>query len=385
MSQELKPGDWSAFRSQMPIAEKWAYFDHAAVAPLSRPTQLAMQKWLATAVADGDVYWPEWAAEIEKARRTAAELIGSDYEEIAFVANTTAGITLVAEGCPWSPGDNVVVPDNEFPSNAYPWMNLASRGVETRRVPTENGKVDLDRLLEACDENTRLISVSWVGFGSGYRIDLEQLVQRAHERSILVFVDAIQGLGVLPMNVKRIPIDFLAADGHKWMLGPEGAGLFYARRDHLKWLRPIGVGWNSVQQQYSFDHIDLNLVDEARRYEGGTANMAGVHGFGAALKLLQQAGLGADSTLLADRVKAISDHAIDQLRAIGCEIHSHREGEQWSGIVSFSMPGDPMAIRKKCIDNGVVLSCRSGRLRIATHAYNNEEDVERLVRVLSDS
>lgn len=382
MTHEIETGDWQAFRQQMPIAEKWAYFDHAAVAPLSRPTQSAITKWLATAVEDGDAYWPEWAAEIERTRRTAAELIGSDYEEIALVPNTTAGITLVAEGCPWSQGDNVVVPENEFPSNAYPWLNLASRGVETRRVPVEDGVVSLDRLFEACDENTRLISVSWVGFASGFRLDLAQLVERAHERSILVFVDAIQGLGVLPLNVKRIPIDFLAADGHKWMLGPEGAGLFYTQRRHLNWLRPIGVGWNSVQQQYHFDHIDLNLVDEARRYEGGTQNMAGMHGFGAALKLLQNAGLSPDSMLLANRVKEVSDYAIQELKAAGCEIHSHRDGDHWSGIVSFSVAGDPVDVRKKCIENGVVVSCRGGRLRIAVHAYNNHADVDRLIALL---
>ncbi|MCR9115735.1 MAG: aminotransferase class V-fold PLP-dependent enzyme [bacterium] len=385
MPEQPEIGDFAGFRQQMPVAEKWAYLDHAAVGPLTSPTQEAISKWLETAVNDGDVYWPEWSAMVERTRRTAAELIGADYEEIALMPNTTAGITLVAEGCPWSEGDNVVIPANEFPSNAYPWMNLASRGVETRRVAVDDGVLDLDRLFAACDENTRLISVSWIGYATGYRIDLAELVERAHQRSILVFVDAIQGLGVFPINVKRIPIDFLAADGHKWMLGPEGAGMFFTQRANLNWLRPIGVGWNSVQQKYDFDHIDLNLNDEASRYEGGSQNMVGMHGFGASLKLLQDYGLEPDAPVLADRVREITDYACERLTAAGGDIHSHRDGDHWSGIVSFSWPGEPQAVRKSCIDRGVVLSCRGGRLRLAAHAYNDTADVDRLMDALSAS
>ena len=221
--------------------------DHAAVAPLPAPARDAVLQWSREAAEVGDVAWPRWAERVEEVRRLCAALIGADEDEIAFVPNTTAGISLVAEGLPWRAGDNVVTLANEFPSNLYPWMNLGDRGVETRRVEAPQGRVEVDQILERCDARTRLISVSWVGYASGWRMDLAELVERAHQRGILVFLDAIQGLGVFPMDVRQTPVDFLAADGHKWMLGPEGAGIFYVRREHLQRLRPIGVGWNSVR------------------------------------------------------------------------------------------------------------------------------------------
>jgi selenocysteine lyase/cysteine desulfurase len=153
---------------------------------------------------------------------------------------------LVAEGFPWQSGDNVVVPADEFPTNQYPWMNLASRGVETRQVPVEGGRIDLNRLEAACDTHTRIVALSWVGFLSGWRTDLKAAAEMAHRRGALLFVDAIQGLGAFPIDVQTTGIDFLAAGAQKWLLGPEGVGLFYLRRDHLPTLRPLGVGAHSV-------------------------------------------------------------------------------------------------------------------------------------------
>ena len=151
-------------RAAMPVSLRWAYFDHAAVAPLTAPAAEALQKWAAEALAEGDTVWPDWSRRVEATRASAARMIGATVEEIALVPNTTAGITLVAEGLDWRSGDNVVTLADEFPSNVYPWMNLASRGVETRRVPTENGRLDLEMLAAACDARTRIVSVSWVGF-----------------------------------------------------------------------------------------------------------------------------------------------------------------------------------------------------------------------------
>ena len=220
---------WQSFRQQMPVAQRWAYFDHAAVAPLPERTRAAVTRWVDLAATEGDTVWPSWSNRVEQCRGLAARLIHAEPAEIALVHSTTEGITLVAEGYPWQPGDNVVTLDNEFPSNQYPWLNLASRGVETRRVPAVDGRVDLDRLADACDARTRIVTVSWVGYASGYRVDLDQVAELAHRKGALLFVDAIQGLGVFPLDVQKTPIDFLAADGHKWLLGPEGAGLFYLR------------------------------------------------------------------------------------------------------------------------------------------------------------
>ena len=383
---QLPVETWQTFRAQMPVTKNWAYFDHAAVAPLSLPTATALEKWSHQAVHHGDTQWPDWYAGAELTRQHAATMIGAHTDEIALVPNTTTGIHLVAEGFPWQAGDNLVTLSNEFPSNLYPWMNLQSRGVETRRVVVEHAAIDIDQILEVCDERTRIVSVSWVGYASGWRIDVNRLVEAVHNRGGLLFLDAIQGLGVFPLDVQQCGVDFLAADGHKWMLGPEGAGLFYIRKEHLNRLRPLGVGWHSVVHAFDFSHVDLNLRPTAARYEGGSQNMAGMLALGASLEFLTEMGVGTNASTVADRVLQVTDASVDRLRRLGAIIHSDRKNiKHNSGIVSFSIPGkDPTEIRQRCLEQKVVLSCRDGRLRISPHAYVNEEDVERLCRAVSD-
>lgn len=372
-------GDWDDFRRQMPIARQWAYFDHAAVAPMSGPAQAALVNWAEDATVNGSANYPAWTRRVEHLRTLAARLIGALPEEIALVSNTTAGINLVAEGFPWKPGDNIVTRADEFPSNQYPWLHLADRGVETRRIPTEGGKLNFDQLAAACDDRTRIVSVSWVAFSSGWRHDLDQLAGLVHKRGALLFLDAIQGLGVFPLDVRQTPVDFLAADGHKWLLGPEGAGLFFTRREHLNLLRPVGVGWNSVRNDHDFSHIELVFKDTAARYEGGSQNVAGLSALEASLELLSQFGMPAISR----RVLEITDLACQRLAEVGAVILSDRTASHRSGIVSFELPGrDPQVVRRQCFEQKVALSCRAGRLRISPHCYNNAADIERLIEAL---
>ncbi len=347
--------------------------------PRCRRRRDALLHWVRQAADEGDTVWPEWHARVEACRRLGAQLIGADIAEIALVRSTTEGISLVAEGFRWQPGDNVVTLDNEFPSNQYPWMNLAERGVETRRVPADGGRVDLDRLSAACDARTRIVSISWVGFASGWRVDLDKVAELAHQRGALLFVDAIQGLGAFPLDVGRTPIDFLAADGHKWLLGPEGAGLLYVRRPHLDRLRPLGVGWHSVVQGSDYNRIALDLKPSAARYEGGSQNMAGFIALAASLELLLHYGPDA----VGRRILEITDLACRRLAAAGAPIASPREGEHRSGIVLFDVPGrDPQQVRAQLERAGVVVRLRAGKLRISPHAYNNEEDIDRMIDAL---
>jgi selenocysteine lyase/cysteine desulfurase len=245
--------------------------------------------------------------------------------------------------------------------------------------------LDLERLAEACDERTRIVTVSWIGFATGYRHDVAKIVEIAHKRGALMFLDAIQGLGAFPLDVNELGIDFLAADGHKWLLGPEGAGIAYIRRENLNRLRPLGPGWHSVMPGQDYTHIELNLRNSAARYEGGSQNNAGFLAFGASLELLSE--LGAEN--LAASVIDITEKACERLVKIGAKIVSdrrkdHRDGQQRSGIVSFELPGrDPMAMKKHAKGLDVIFGCRAGRLRISPHAYNNEEDLDRLVDALT--
>jgi cysteine desulfurase/selenocysteine lyase len=373
-------------RAVMPAAERLAYFDHAAMSPLPRPTAEAFQKWLTEAVEIGGPIWGDWVRRVERMRAAAARMIGAHSDEVALVENTTAGISLVAEGLDWKSGDNVVTLADEFPSNVYPWMNLSSRGVETRRVPTDaSGRLDLEKLAAACDERTRIVTISWIGFATGYRHDVAKIVEIAHKRGALMFLDAIQGLGAFPLNVNELGIDFLAADGHKWLLGPEGAGIAYIRRENLNRLRPIGPGWHSVAPGQDYTHIELNLRNAAARYEGGSQNNAGFLAFGASLELLSELGIANIAASVID----ITEKACERLAKIGAKIVSdrrmdHRGGEQRSGIVSFELPGrDPMALKKHAKGQDVIFGCRAGRLRISPHAYNNEADLDRLIEALN--
>ncbi len=367
----------------MPVARKWAYLDHAAVAPLPQVAFQRIRQWLAEATEEGDAVWPSWNRQHEQLRKLAARTLNADSDEIGLIPNTTFGINLVANGFPWQPGDNVVLPEHEFPSNLYPWMSLASRGVELRQVPLDGHRVCVDRLAEACDDRTRIVSASWVGYASGFRIDPKQIAQVAHDHGALFFLDAIQGLGVFPLDVQEAEVDFLAADGHKWMLGPEGAGIFFLKRRHLDLLQPFNVGWNSVKQGNDYSQIHLDIREAASRYEGGSQNMAGFIGLNASLQLLTEFGLGTTNSTIGEQVIEVTDQLCDALQESGCLIHSPRGPGISSGIVLFEVPGkDPKWMRHRLMEDGVVASCRGGHLRAALHCYNNQNDIDRLVESL---
>jgi len=371
-----------AFRSQMPVTGRWAYLDHAAVGPLTQAAGEAITQYLQQCTQSGDVHWPQWAAQVEETRQAAAQLIGADPPEIALVHSTTEGITLVAEGMDWAPGDNVVLPAGEFPSNVYPWLNLRDRGVEVRQVEMPSPALDLPRLAQACDRRTRILSCSWVGFASGYRCEPRELAQIAHDCGAYFFLDAIQGLGVFPLDVRACGVDFMAADGHKWMLGPEGAGIAYIRHELLDRLRPNIVGWNSVIERFNYQKIELKLRPEAARYEAGTQNMVGQLGLGGSLRTFLQMGLSPTSNCLAEPVLEQAAWLRQQLDGLGAQVSDLPAAHQ-SGIVLFRLPEhDPMTVRQRLLERQVVCSCRGGGIRVAIHAYNDRQDLERLLDVV---
>src|SRR5262245_4844823 len=277
--------DWTAFRELFPVTRQWAYFDHAAVAPLSAPALDALAQWAEDVTQNGVVSAPRWLGRIEQVRQRFAGLLHADPADVAFLKNTSEGIGIVAEGLPWRAGDNVVTAADEYPANVYPWLNLAGRGVEVRRVPSRAGRVELADLEAALDGRTRLVSLSYVEFATGFRNDLAAVGELCRRRGVHFFVDAIQGLGVLPLDVRATPLDFLAADGHKWLLGPEGAGILYVRRELDDLLHPVGVGWNSVLGATDFSRIDFRLKPHAGRWESGSLNVGGISALGASLPL----------------------------------------------------------------------------------------------------
>ena len=373
------PDPFDSLRASMPVARQYAYFDHAAVAPLPAPAAAAMAEYAADFRDHGDVHWPNWRAKTERTRDLLAGLLGAGADEVAVIRNTTEGIGLVAEGLDWRPGDNVVLPKSEFPSNRLPWRNLESRGVEVREVDAPDERLDPAALAAACDGRTRLVTCSWVGYATGWRNDVAELCEIAHRRGALFFLDAIQGLGVLPLDVGEVPVDFLAADGHKWLLGPEGAGVLYVRRERLGDLRPLLVGWNSVADAGNFGGAASDLKPTAARYEGGTYAAACVAGLAASLGFLARIPLPDREA----RLLATSDRLVDRLRSAGCEIASDRTPGRSSGIVAFTPPGgDADAAAKRLLAADVVVRVRHGRVRAAPHLYTTDEDIGRLGEAL---
>jgi selenocysteine lyase/cysteine desulfurase len=371
--------DWQALRNQFPVTRRWAFMDHAAVAPLSEPARLALTEYAQDITDHGDVHEARWVQRVEEVRTLAGRLMNADPTDIAFVKNTSEGIDFVAEGLPWRTGDNVVIAAEEYPANVYPWMNLASRGVEVRLVATRERRIWVDDVRALIDASTRVVSLSYVEFASGFRNDLKALGGLCRERGVFFLVDAIQGLGVLPLDVRRTPIDALTADGHKWLLGPEGAGLFYLRRELLNWLRPIAVGWHSVVRATDFSTIDFTLKPNAGRYESGSLNVAGITALGASIELLLNIGI----ENVAARVLSLTDRLCAGLQAAGLEVYSSRRPEDKSGIVSCLTPGqDPREVMRRCRDRGIAINQRAGRVRISPHCYNSEEEIDRVVEAV---
>jgi selenocysteine lyase/cysteine desulfurase len=371
---------WAAFRSEFPVTRRWAFFDHAAVAPLSGRAQRALVDYAADLAENGVVGAAARLRHLEQVRRLAGRLLHAEPLDVAFIKNTSEGVGIVAEGLPWRAGDNVVTAAEEYPANVYPWLNLAGRGVEVRRVPSRGGRIELDDLAAAVDGHTRLLTLSFVEFASGFRNDLDAVAALCRDRGVLFFVDAIQGLGVLPLDVQKTPIDFLAADGHKWLLGPEGLGLFYVRRGLIDRLHPVGVGWNSVVNAWDFSTIDFRLKPHAGRYESGSYNLGGVAALGASLELLLEAGVDA----LAERVLGLTDRLCEKAARAGLEVTSSRRGDDRSGIVALMVPGarPPDEVVRALRAEGVVINHRGGRLRVSPHAYNTPDEVDRLVQLL---
>jgi len=387
-----------SLRELMPVSKKYAYFDHAAVGPIPLNTAKAIRAWTDQSLFQGDTCWPQWSAAASRLRNSAAELLHCQSSEIALIPNTTFGINMVAQGYRWnSPAhgserarESVVVLSNEFSSNLLPWLALERRGIEVRRVPVDlSGVISLDAIRNSIDHTTRLVAASWVGYFSGFRLDLAKLCDMVHSAGAQLFVDAIQGLGVFSLDTQQIPIDYLAADGHKWMLGPEGAGLLFIRQKNMDRLEPLMQGWGSLESSHHFQTTDMRLKNDASRYEGGSANHVGLIGFGESLRTLLDLGCNQILNPVAEAVLENAAQLEIRLNSVGAKVHRARSSPQLdhelSGILTFDVPGvDPNAVRQRLAQGEIAVSVRHGRVRVAAHAYNNEQDISRLVDVVQD-
>ncbi|HME71225.1 MAG TPA: aminotransferase class V-fold PLP-dependent enzyme [Myxococcota bacterium] len=372
---------WERTRSFFPVIKELVYLNHAGVAPISTRVEEALQRFAAEAVHRGAfAYEKFYEAEIERVRGRAAALIGGKPEEIAFVKNTTEGLGLVAAGLDWRPGDRVVTCDLEYPSNVYPWWSLRDRGVETVMLRGQSGRLPLDRVEDALRApSVRLLALSSVEFGSGFRQNLPALGRLCRERGVLFCVDAIQSLGCLPLDVEACGIDFLSADGHKWLLSVEGCGIFFCARRVLDCLAPRVIGWHSVTDDHDYDRYHLDLKPTASRFEEGTPNAPGIFAIGAAIDLLLELGIEA----IAERILALTDRLVVGLERRGALVRSPRGPGERSGIVSFEWPSEePRRTAARLRARRIFVVARRGGVRASPHFYNSEAEIDALVEAL---
>ena len=360
-------------RALFPVTRRYAYLNSAAVAPVATPVRNAIRRMANDQCEHGAVNYALWFETYQACRAAAARLVGAREDEIALVANTSAGIATVAGGISAVAGDNVVVPGREFPANVLPWM--AIRGVDVRRVPRRGGRLLAEDVARHVDARTRVLSVSFVDWLSGHRPDLKAMAGIAHDVGAIFFVDAIQGLGALPLAVDDCGIDALAADGHKWLCGPEGAGILYVRRSVRERIAPSRPSWMSVRHPTRFLEYDLAPAPSARRYEDGTPNTIGIHGLRAALGLIEQQGVEA----IAARVLSLARRLRAGARARGVRLALDTDDDREASGITGLLIEDASTLAAALEQRGVIVAAREGHLRVAAHWFNNEEDVDRLL------
>ena len=373
--------DWEDLRRFFPVTQKYIYLDHAGVSPLSTQVQSSMEAFLKEATENGYTNPEMWTETIESCRQSAARLINANPDEIAFVKNTTQGIILTANGINWQVGDNVVTTNVEFPSNIYPWWNLERHGVETRLVQEMNKRILVEDIIAKIDSRTRIVTISHVEFASGYRNDITTIGEICRDKGILFFVDAIQALGAFEVDVKKQHIDFLSADGHKWLLGPEGAAIYYCAKNKLNQLTNTNIGWASVVDDLSFSEYNLTQKPSARRFEEGSYNTVGIFGLNAAITLLLEIGIPNIERRILDLTQCLIKNLYDQ----GYEILSPVENElERSGIVIFrSRKFSSDMLFELFYQSGVSCAKRGGGIRLSPHFYNSEAEIDIVADILS--
>ena len=302
--------DIDQIRARFPATRHWTYLNHAGISPISTNVRDAMGAFINDVTEHGSGHARKWAETCAEARRSAAQLIHAEPDEIAFVKNTSEGLSFVANGMDWQSGDNVVTANREFPANVYPWLNLRGRGVETRFVEEKEGRIFSEDIERAIDARTRVVSLSTVEFASGFRNDLDAIGALCDERNVLFVVDMIQTLGALTLDVKRSQIGAASAGAHKWLSGPGGIGIFYCAKETMERIKVTEVGWANVTNAHEFLSYDLTFRPDAQRFECGSLAPVLVYGLKAALDLIAEVGIHA----IEKRVLMLTDRLCERVK-----------------------------------------------------------------------
>lgn len=372
--------DLPQHRDLFPVTRHYAYLNHACVAAPPRPVTEAMTRYLTERALGGSEASDDGDRRIERIRRLTARFVGAHPDEITFTGSVSQGLNVVATGIDWRPGDNLICAETEFPANVYPWTNLRRHGVKIRFAPARDNRILPEDVAALMDHRTRLVAISFVEFGTGFRNDLDGLAGVCHERDAYLCVDGIQGLGALQFSAEQTPVDFVATHAAKWMLGPIGAGFLFIRRALLQRLEPAMSGWRSVVDRDNYFCYDSPLRSSGERFEPGSLNNVGLLGMEAAMDLLLNVGLAEIENQILD----LTDYLIESLQERGCVITTpmaHR-GER-SGIVCFRHPTrDSAVLAERFKAAGVIVSLRGDVIRVSPHFFNTKGDLEQLLSAL---
>ena len=380
--------DLSVYRDEFPVSKTHIFLNHAGVSPTSVRAARAVGRFMEALVRVGRPSLEAWEDQAEACRERFARLVGCEAEEVAFVRNTSHGLSLLAAGLDWRPGDRVAAAVSvEYPSNAYPWMDLDRRGIAALDpIPVGDaaadgagtaGTVTVEAAERAIRPATRVLAVSSAQYASGAVTDLDALGELCRERGVLLCVDGIQTVGALPVDVKRSGIGVLAADSHKWLLGMMGIGAVFVDRSVTRHVHPPLLGWRSTTDNFNFDRVHLELPDHAGRFEEGSLAYPLIAGFSACLELLEEVGVD----VVAGHLEALVADVAERLEALGCEVTP--SPSQRRHIVTFRHPAAAASELAEGMEAaGIVATVRRGRIRLSPHLYNTHSEMARVAAIV---
>jgi len=364
-------------RGLFPNTKHGIYFNHAAVSPLSSRVVSAIQAFLnERSEINVENYRTTLLPTLNALRARLARYLNAQTRNLAFVPNTSYGLNLLAQGLSWKHGDRILLYEREFPANVQPFLALRKHGVEIDFLKDFNGEIQIDEVEQNITPNTRLVSLSYVQFLSGFRLNLDELSEVCRRTGCLLSIDAIQGFGAMPIDCTKV--DFMASGSHKWGMSPMGTGVAYFSDELLDRLEPVFVGWLSVEEAWDFSHYDKPLKQDASRYELGTYNWIGLVGMNAAFELFEEIGFDA----VTEKILSLSEYFSNKLTHMGFELVCNPARENRSGIVSIKNVRNAEAVFRALAERRIEISLRENYLRFSPHFYNTCDECDEVVSQL---
>lgn len=364
--------DWDEIRKLFPVTQKYTYTNAAEGSPVSELAAAEGKRFYDEILHDGDLHWEDWLKRTEETRQKLAEFINADRSEVAFTINTSHGMNLIADMLRGK-GDVVTMQD-EFPSSTYPWLH---RNYGVKFIEPENHKYSIENIAKSIDEKTKILVTSYVQYCTGFRQDLVELGKFCKSKGLIFVVNATQGIGAMPIDVKEANIDFLVFTCFKWTLSGYGIGGLYISKEWLGKIDFPVAGWRSVEDPYKMDNKNMKLKMEASEIEIGDPHFPNIFALGGALDLLNRIG----QENIQERIFSLNDYLVKKLEELGLEIISPLERKYRSGITVVKLDNAEEVVEKLRKEN-IIISQRKEGVRISMHIYNNEEDIDKLIMVL---